>query len=291
MSNKTFGFLPSDMDRTIFSQRVSKIQALPLMGQFIVLEFEKDFYQTPTSGISFGIALENIINAFEQQFKTSIVVGENSSLAVFLKNYSLGYLSYLSKLFKILSNCSYVPNNYSSTLSFFFDNSFEAFYIKDVAYSTLPKIWNIGTTGLTINPMLLFNCGSNGYSTLTVNEFFNCMRNTINVIKWLESENNELPFIGTVDGVKAASYETILNDQLQRINNLSDIVANVNIKIINEGQAKKDAINALIATKKIEIEGKKKIKREDIAAMNTLANNYDSILASQKTAITQSLGV
>lgn len=289
LNTNTFGFLPTDMDRSIFQARVDKIKSLPLIGQYIILEFEKDFEVNSASGLSFGIALENIINAFEQQFKVSQIMGDTSKLISMSTSYSFNNYPFISSLFRIIGNCTYSPNNYSAPFSFFIEPTISTYYFANQVNYSLPKKWSIGTTGLSIDSAIILKVVNN-YTTITPSEFFSCLKATVAVIKWLESENSDLPFIGTIDGVKAASYEAVLNDQLSRINNLSDIVANANNKLISDGQAKKDAIAALIATKKIEIEGKKKIKRENIASMNTLASNYDAILNSQKTAISQSLG-
>jgi hypothetical protein len=129
----------------------------------------------------------------------------------------------------------------------------------------------------------------NNFQTISPLEFFATMRSAVAVIRTLETENNDLNIVGTVDGVKVAGYDALLNGQLDFVNRLPDIVLGKNSQIIADGQAQKDSYNTSITNKKIEIESLKAAKRLAMASVNDLTNNYATIIAAKKAAITASL--
>lgn len=227
-----------------------------------------------------------------------------------------GNLPFLRNFFNLIGCSKYTVNNYAAPftvlhlLPYTVDTYFGTF--DKVTYATIGsnqrttanRVVSVGTTGITVdlwtamglksdrvNHPENFVGGWDGYwyTGMTPTDFFAMMRAAIVVIKWLESENNDFAIVGNVDGVKVASYEKTLNDQLVYINGLSDLVANANIQLITDGQAKKDALTALITAKQAEIADLKFNKRKNITINDNLTNNYTSIINDQKNIITKSL--
>lgn len=337
--NKSMGYLPANMDRLPFTQRISKIMALPLIGQCMVLEFETNFLPTVASGLSYATLLKNAVDKFELQFKTfsppvttaNDYAGQDNYIANGRNDYTTSEFG--AKLFNLAGNlpftknflnvigCSrYTQNNYSQaflSLHSLSDYTVTTYYkgFQNVLSarvghyndekSTSYRMQAVGTTGITVDLWKLMNLTWDGvihttenwvggrnqmwYYSMTPTVFFKLMRDTIDVITYLESENTSIEIHGNVDGVKLDSYEEILTGQLDYINRLSDIVANANIQIVLNAQAKKDETQALIDAKLVEIETMKIEKRKVIASMTDLTSNYDSILAGKKAAVTNQL--
>jgi hypothetical protein len=321
--NKTMGFLPTTLDRTIFLQRNEKIRALPPIAQCIVLEWEKEFSVSVASGPLFSTIFDNVVNAFENQFKTTNLVVPalyaNCPLTSNFFTYVGGRFYFLRNLFNMFACARYTAGNYNVPFTMFavtpytisYVGSFENLKSLNLDGSSIQlvsrivhiagdasmgvdvwKMLNLKTDGVdhVTNSFSVFT-GLNGYwyTSITPAEFFATMRLASATIKWLESENNDMSIMGVVDGVKVAQYETVLNSQLTYINNLSDIVANNNILLISDGQKHKDSINALITAKKAEIESIKAEKRKNIATMENISSNTDSIISSQKLLITNQI--
>jgi hypothetical protein len=289
--NNEMGNLPVDMDRTIFSTRKSKINALPLFAQFIVLEWESYFVVTAKSGPSFADILRLVIVDFEKQLRIAppLNIAAPSNVptlqsALIKPNFFsyAGDLSYLNAVFNIIASASYMMGDMSYP-----------FQLKKLTDSVASYTVGIGTS-LTVpkeqHPSP--NITLDAYPILTSispNVFLTGMYSAIDTIKWLETENNEVIITGVVDDLKVSSYEKILNDQLSYINNLTDIVANANNALITDGQQKKDAISVLIQAKRIELDNKIASKKAEVASMLEVANNYSAILSAKKVEITNSL--
>jgi hypothetical protein len=323
-SAQPLGFLPSTIDRSFFQTRLDKINALSPAAMAMVLEFENNFRVTTGTGPSYANLLDGLVNNFETQFKTTKITNKGSpylnamasalnfywfTLPAASGNQLLGtQLSFMGSYLQVIANSDYVINNYSSPFIPFSYPMVNQFDNPDYNNKLVIQL-NTNQVRRTIyvgNPQIAFDfagalkisCANSfwnastslyDYHSITPTEFFTTMRDAIAVIRWLETENNDIAIVGNIDGVKVAAYETTLNTQLTYINTLSDIVANANIKLVTDGQALKDATNALIVAKQAEIESLKTDKRKNIAAMLSLSNNTDSIIAAQKLIITKTL--
>lgn len=130
------------------------------------------------------------------------------------------------------------------------------------------------------------------FSRFTPTTFIKMLRDTVSVIRYLESEIFAIEIRGNVDGVKVDAYEQLLSDQLSRLNNLTDVVqSSLNNEKINF-QTKKDELTTMIEKRKLDLQNAINSKREEIAKMSKAVASYSTDLESMKQEIsmTYSLG-
>lgn len=109
----------------------------------------------------------------------------------------------------------------------------------------------------------------------SINETYMILEDAITFIAYLESENTALNVEGNYDGIKTDSYEQMLNDQLAFLNNLADRVESSLIQTKLDGQAQKDAVQALIDQRKIDLQKAINEKRASINKMNETVVRYN----------------
>lgn len=336
--NKEMGYLRTNLDRAIFEKRIELIQSLPLFGQYIVLEFEKDFLATSASGPSYGGVLETIVNKYEGVFRNT-TISPRPLMEASLLNSIGSKLPFTFSFLDFINKFTYVPNNYSQPYLVFtsspntgtnyvnWNNDFNTWSTclsnktdMKTGKFTWPRLYSVGTTGLKADMFELLDFGgstrswknpsvalpigtyynsikSPTYITdykisvygLKPSDFFQGMKDTIAVIKWLESENNSIEIRGNVDGVKIDGYEAVLSNQLDTINRISDIVASSNNQLIIDGQKKKDDLVALINQKNKDIQDQIAEKRKNVSELSNLSSSYSTILEAKKAELVASL--
>lgn len=114
-------------------------------------------------------------------------------------------------------------------------------------------------------------------STLSPNQFITIVQDLIAVIRFLESDNNALNIDGNYDGLAANKYETILNDQLSYLNNITDAVTSslINEKVDFQGQ--KDSLKAQIEQKKKDVQNAITNKKASIKKLNEIVMQYEQL--------------
>lgn len=367
--NQTMGYLPADLDRSVFERRIELINSLPLLGRLIINDYENYFTPNETFGFSFANLLQNALNLYmSETVNTGAIIrsGFINSTTDILFNSLAGFKSYSSsggtidkpatkRILTVLSDFYYIPNVlttpyvvYGESAPFTVNTSGQRIYpnpkwnvsipaglqittaydsTHTYNYSNWPSIsWLLPTSSgldfsITKSDGKIYNyqdldkavveslaiesrtymsppvTGKNYWSWSSFNiammtpaMLIQTLKDTITVIRWLESESSAIEIRGNVDGVKIDAYEGVLNNQLTYLNNLTDYVAgNLNQEKL-DGQKRKDDLIAMIEQKKKDLELAKIEKAKVIASMKDFSDNYVTILEAKKAQISASIG-
>lgn len=356
IKNQQMGYLPTEIDRSIFQKRIEMLNTLHPIAQAIVLDFENYFIGNENVGYSYATLFKRALDSHkallgdktitapvQTVFDTSMIkqgmsmmgklnVGSfynklwNAPSMVILDiiNNSFATPTKLNDPYIIYSNKDLVmptvkefDPSITTTPYTYFEKAESYPYEGPTTWYQNQMIYGVGDYGtskvgifyedvtkLLVNTLGLtritvatknYNATSKSYfwtfsnyynvTTLSISKLISIFESALTMIQWLESENNAIEIRGNVDGVKIDGYEKILLDQMNYINNITDVVQSSLINEKIEFQKQKDATLLLIEQKKKEIEMAKLAKKESIVKMNDFVTNYQTILQTKKDEI------
>lgn len=115
----------------------------------------------------------------------------------------------------------------------------------------------------------------------SLNDFFSSLNDALAIIQWLESESVALNVEGNYDGIKTDGFEQLLNDQLDYLNSMTDRVENSLIGSKLDGQKQKDAVQAQIDQRRLDLQNVIAQKKADIKKMNEANAKFQSLIQNR----------